>query len=107
MIRDEVKLTWRKDARLWAQGEISSLSTRRTLTGLLALCFDVDNAISYKAATMNVRSRMKSRSLNFKTSLLLMGARNRLLGAVVMTALLWLAVAWAFEWEWKLTQALA
>ncbi len=51
------------------------------------------------AATMNLRFRMKSCSFSFKIGLLLMGTRLRLLGAVVLTAVLWLGVAWVFEWD--------
>jgi hypothetical protein len=104
VVRDEVKLNWRKDARLRAQGEIKPCKTHRTLTGLLALSFDVDNSLSFKLAAMKSRPPSNADGLNRKTSALLMGSRTRLLGATVLTALLWLAVAWAFEWDWKLTQ---
>jgi hypothetical protein len=103
-IRDEVKLSWRKDARLRAQGEVNPCSAGRTLTGWLALCFDVDNAISFEPASMKSTSTANAAAFNRKTSALLMGSRTRLLGASGLTALLWLAVAWAFEWDWKLTQ---
>lgn len=66
-----------------------------TVPGLRGLSYDADNAISFAT-----HHDIKPAHMPSKNSLLTVGTRTRLIGAALLSALLWLGVAWACDWQW-------